>query len=445
MGLPRVVVRDRYLFLESGERFFLKGIAFPNAPVDNPYNPTGWIAILKQLRDASDEINAIRLYQLDPRVQYSAFFEAADELGFYILVPLTSAQGGGVLDRNKAAPKCYNRHLYQYGTSMIDMTRIYSNVIGGVLANEVMNSIETWHAAPCVLSYAHDLKLYQPDFPLIYTMQHDGIGAAISPAEAVQLTLDYMTCSTNSSIDIFGVNIESWCSSTQQFDRNEDGSVGTYLDLYERVENATIPLIFSEMGCSTGLFNRDNGLSPHGARDWKQVHEVLGEDMADELSGFIAYAYEGPPTFRMTNGGFWDGTNPLDLDGEDMDNFLEAMRGPPPVDKRKENPTGMQPASCHKVATTLKKCCQLDMVSAESMPSYYRRGVNVSKLLEDGADTLEEAPGLAVLAIVMFAYIILSLSACIYDMRRRFVAPPTGGANLSGGVSFAKDYNTFSS
>jgi hypothetical protein len=360
-------------------------------------------------------------------------------------VPLTSAQGGGVLNRDKAAPKCYNRHLYQYGTSMIDMTRVYSNVIGGVLANEVMNSINTWQAAPCVLSYARDLKLYQPDFPLIYTMQHDGIGAVISPAEAVQLTLDYMTCSTNSSIDILGVNIESWCSSNQQFDRNEDGSVGTYLDLYEHVENATIPLLFSEMGCSTSLFNRDNGLSPRGARDWKQVHEVLGEDMADELSGFIAYAYDGPPTFRMTKGGCWDGTNPLDLGGEDMDNFLQAMRGLTPVDKRKENSAGMQP-SCHKVASTLKKCCQLEMAPIESMPSYYHRGINVSKLLEDGADTLEEAPALAVLAIVMcVAYIILSLSSCIYDMRRRFVAPPTGEVSLSGGVSFAKDYNTFSS
>jgi hypothetical protein len=443
MGLPRIVVRDRYLFLESGERFFVKGVAFPNAPVDNPYNATGWIAILKQLRDASVEVNALRFYQLDPQVDYSAFFEAADSMGFYILVPLTSAQGGGVLDRNKAAPKCYSRKLYQYGTSMVDMTRVYSNVIGGVLANEVMNSVETWQAAPCILSYANDLKLYQPAFPLIYSMQHDGLGAAISPAEAVQLTLDYLTCSTNSSIDILGVNIESWCSSTQQFDRNEDGSIGTYLDLYKHVENATIPLMFSEMGCSTSLFNRDNGLSPRGARDWKQVHEVLGEDMADELSGFIAYAYDGPPTFRMTTGGCWDGTNPLDF-GQDMDNFVQAMKGLTPVDKQKENPSGIRP-SCHNVAVTLKKYCQLELVPIESMPSYYHKGINVSKLVEDGADTLDESPGLVVLAIVLLAYIILSLCACIYDMRRRFVAPPTGEVTLSGGVSFAKDYNTFSS
>ena len=81
--------------------------------------------------------------------------------------------------------------------------------------------------------------------PLIYATQHDSPSAEQLPDEAIKLTLDYLSCiNSNSShgdnnkeegemgknsniLDntfIFGINIESWCSSLQTFEYEEDGN-----------------------------------------------------------------------------------------------------------------------------------------------------------------------------------------------------------------------------
>jgi len=413
----RVIVKDNYLVYQKdpSRRFFVKGIAFPVAPIHEHknnddhddeyssfYNAKGWIAILRQLRKASPHINTIRLYELYDVHDYSEFFHEAARLGFYLVLPLTSGQAstGGILNRNKPAPHCYTEDLYHYGTTIVDsillnttsiansIVSTYPNILAAVLGNEVMNSLPAWQAAPCILAFGRDLKrhalstLQQQTFqtdheedlirrlhdllpPFMYATQHDGIGAAVSPAEMVQWTLEYMaTCAANnhilvrssdqpiSVIDIFGINIESWCSSEQQFGVNSDGTIGTYLDLYQQLaalqsiqigndsNNETeshgtpvqVPILFSEVGCSKQLFNRDNGLRTPGqiqrqsaARDWKQLSVIMGLPMKTVWSGFVAYSYGGPTYFRMTKGGLWDGVHPLDIDTTDMHNFLNEL------------------------------------------------------------------------------------------------------------------------
>jgi hypothetical protein len=333
-----VTVQNKYLF-RNGQRFFIKGMAFP-IQIPPPTKRKGddirgWIRVLEQLASET-EINTIRVYDMDCQHQkknnYDKFLQRAAELGIYVLVPLTASSGSGVLDRDLAAPNCYSRALYQYGTSCLDRFSKHPNVLGGLIGNEVMNSLETWPAAPCVQAYARDMQRYmlgQQDrrkLPLMYAAQHDSIGAALLPAQAMKLTLDYLSCQTTESdpllaVNVFGINVESWCSSLQTFQYNQDGfSAGSYYDLWETLYNVSIPLFYSEMGCSKKYFNRDNGLAT-GARDWKQIPVVL-DDMGDVFSGFCAYAYDGNPDFRMMDkkGAPWNGHAPL-TPGQDYNNF----------------------------------------------------------------------------------------------------------------------------
>ena len=388
----RVIVSGKFLVYERdpSQRFRMRGLAFP-VPHDvetNNYRPDGWIAILKQLRAASSELNTVRLYRI-PAEQgriMDSFYQAAAELGFYVLVPLTSAQGDGVLNRDDDAPDCYQPPLYHYGVRVIDSVQDHPNVLGGVIGNEVLNSLADWPAAPCLLAYARDLKLYAPGFPLIYTTQHDGITAEVTPAQTVQLLADYLTCHSNdennntnslaATIDIMGVNIESWCSSLGTFERNEDGTKGSYLDVYEHLANSTVPIIFSELGCGQNFFDRDNGLgtplegSDHlKAREWKQVH-VVETDMVDEFSGYLAYTYDGPIDFRMTTGGPWDGVHPLEFN-LDMRNYLQALKEASSASLPVRN-TGVAIApTCASVHEFLQSCCHLDLLDVDEVPSYY--------------------------------------------------------------------------
>jgi Glucanosyltransferase len=250
--------------------------------------------------------------------------------------------------------------------------------------------------------------------PLIYTTQHDGIGAAVSPTQNVRYMLEYLTCRRSSgidgdsryrngdarrvevdfsphnrvdfdnqqlqSIDLFGINIESWCSSLQTFSKSEDGAVGTYWELFHDLINVTsVPIIFSEMGCSRELFNRDNGLQPQGARDWKQIG-VVENEMEDLLSGFVAYTYDGSPEFRMTDGTQpWDGQHVLSLD-RDMDNFLNQLNVIALSKSSLQNSSmvteqGRQSSlpslNCTSVTERLSSCCNLNLFLVDEISSYF--------------------------------------------------------------------------
>ena len=169
-----ITISGRYLYYgKSNERFYIKGIAFPlvNPSVKqqrlhgDSFTTTGWNSVLEQLANDTD-INTIRLYDVDcsqSHAHYSSFFQRAAELGIYILLPLTTTSGDGVLYRDLQAPKCYKQKLYNYGTSCLDQYATYDhpNILGGVVGNEVMNSLNAWYSAPCVKAYLNDFgKIY---------------------------------------------------------------------------------------------------------------------------------------------------------------------------------------------------------------------------------------------------------------------------------------------
>mmetsp|Transcript_30713 Transcript_30713/g.46531 ORF Transcript_30713/g.46531 Transcript_30713/m.46531 type:complete len:140 (+) Transcript_30713:16-435(+) len=118
--LEVVFVKGKYLFKQDGKRFLMKGIAFPDQVAEEEYNSTAWINVLYQLKSLELEYNTVRVYRMDPHVDYSEFLNAAASLGVYVIVPPTSANGDGVLDRDKKSPKCYPRKLFQYGIKCLD-------------------------------------------------------------------------------------------------------------------------------------------------------------------------------------------------------------------------------------------------------------------------------------------------------------------------------------
>lgn len=382
-----VTVEGRYLVKQSdGTRVLMKGLAFPPPPIvsesDSGYNAEGWLAVLQQIEDLGVEINTIRVYSMDPWVDYSEFLNKAAEMGIYVIVPLTGSIEG-ILDREDPAPKCYTKSLYLYGKACIDNYGKYPNVIGGLVSNEVMNSLETWKAAPCIAAYSRDLRLYASStlrtrpFPLIYSAQNDGITPAVTASDSMKLTMDYLTCDEVARIDIFAINVESWCSSLESFQENEDDNEGSYHVLWRELHNSSIPIVFSEMGCALDDFDRENGLS-HGARDWAQVPVVL-YDMGDVWSGFCAYAYSGNPLFDMMSGAPWNGIDVLEPK-TDFLNFQDQLHKA--NKKNIEIPTLPAPPRpvCKDAVDRVEEVCGYKLYDLKRMPSYYEREVAAGQM-----------------------------------------------------------------
>jgi hypothetical protein len=116
----------------------MKGIAFPatehgGGEEEDAYNASAWIDVLHQLViDLNvSSLNTVRLYRMNSTVDYTDFFQAAAQLGIYVIVPLTSAKGDGVMDRTLPAPACYNETLFRFGISAIQNYIRYPNCLAG--------------------------------------------------------------------------------------------------------------------------------------------------------------------------------------------------------------------------------------------------------------------------------------------------------------------------
>lgn len=439
----------------------MRGIAFPTPPPSQTRNYylsneditdlelkndesylTGWISVLEQLANDSD-INTIRLYELDCRFNYSSFINRAAKLGIYVIIPLTTISGPGVLSRTNDAPYCYPNELFHYGTTCLSTFWDYPNVVAGVVGNEVMDNLKAWRAAPCVKAYLDDLARYsnnvlrykgntrRQSFPLLYATQHDSPSAEQLPDEAIKLTFDYLSCRSAADeadkkyLDntiLFGINIESWCSSLQTFEYEENGvDESSYHSLWRTLfkgfktettmdavtgeittydlptispKPLNVPIVFSEMGCSKYLFNRDNGLQqPSLARDWKQIPVVLKEPMSKEMSGFIAYGYDGGGNgaFRMMGDGNakWDGVEPLPT-SEDYDNFCTELSSTMVAEDLDDNNITMKSIefiACEEISSKLENLWDVELFSIEKMPSYSRekRTPHASLLVDEAA------------------------------------------------------------
>jgi len=422
-----VTVKGKYLVKKNGKRFIMKGIAFPVPINPNEYNEQGWIAVLHQFHDLGLKYNTIRLYRTDPNIDYSGFFNEAANLGIYVIVPLTGAEGSGVLDRNKVAPNCYNPWLFGYGVDSLENFMRFPNILAGVIGNEVINTLEAWHSAPCLKAYGRDLKNYMADqnydrtpLPLVYAAQNAAFNAAVSVNHGLRVTHEYLTCTREGSaidnigaIDLFGVNVESWCSSKDTFDETEKGTEGTYHSLWNDTHNATLPLIMTEMGCSHIDYNKDNGLSKNGTRDWIQVPVVLGK-MSDTWSGFCAYAYNGNPQFDMFDKGTWDGINP-NAPNMDFYNFKFQLDEAEhlPNSKVVIQPLQVAPRrSCDIVEKELRDIYRVDIRSSEAIFEYQR-----VKSSNDVVSNLQQKFHLLILACVVV--VLGGLTAYIFRRRTK--------------------------
>merc|ERR1711920_395397 len=253
--------------------------------------------------------------------------------------------------------------------------------------------------------------------PLMYATQHDSPIAYVLPDEAVKLTLDYLYCADDTedgdTIDnkfIFGINIESWCSSLQSFEYEEDGEESSYHSLWrtlsggnktETITDAvtgetttvqlqpisplpvSVPVIFSEIGCSRELFNRDNDVQPKLVRDWKQLSLVSKYGlMSDIFSGFIAYGYDGGgnSNFRMMGGDnnpLWDGKHPLPP-SPDYNNFRHQLSKVDEINNGvntgyfTKNKTILVPKCQHTIAN-IRKVWGIDLQSTSASTPHMSR------------------------------------------------------------------------
>eukprot|EP00930_Biecheleria_cincta_P027224 TRINITY_DN19117_c0_g1_i2.p1 TRINITY_DN19117_c0_g1~~TRINITY_DN19117_c0_g1_i2.p1 ORF type:complete len:617 (+),score=87.11 TRINITY_DN19117_c0_g1_i2:64-1914(+) len=318
-----IVVRGNFLYDSvTGKRFFAKGVAYnprndkysgisavckPGEPVGGTYSYTedvqaekfsdSWSVDLESIANLS--ANTVRLYNVDPRIDHTAFMDKAASLGLYVIVPLTGKDWGYL--PAFPSPDCYTREVEGYGNVGINLLNFakqivkqfsqFPNTLFFTVANEV--GMHSSAAFPCVKALTRDIHRYQREcassmrrVPLIYS-DNDG-GSAYRKRIS-----KYLTCAQESIddvIDAYGLNAYSWCD--EKYPPNGTVEVfnwSPYGEVAKDMRFLSVPFLFTEFGCNKGAF--ETSCPYKGGRTWPQVKHLIGKHMEQEMSGAVAFQW----------------------------------------------------------------------------------------------------------------------------------------------------------
>ncbi|GAB1737031.1 hypothetical protein NU219Hw_g393t1 [Hortaea werneckii] len=372
ISVPTIAAKGSKLFLDNGEQFFVKGIAYQRTE-DDPLATPEQCKLDASLMQTLGT-NSIRVYHVDPDADHDGCMQAFADAGIYAWIDLDT------FDTYVYSPQDprWTEEQYSKFSKVMDAFHNYDNVAGFFVANELLNAGSDSVGAPYVKAAGVDMKAYRDsqgyrEIPIGYS--------AADIAELRPNLQNYMACgdSFSDTLDFFSLNAYEWCG-----DSSYEQSGYSQLD-----KNATgypIPIFFSETGC--------NVVEP---RTFGDQAAILGEEMSDQWSGAIIYEWiqetndyglisygppaptDAPDASNVVNGFTRAGTpTPVSPDFENLSSAWASVT-PSSVSKNAFSPSVTQPLSCPEYTENLW------MVSSDApLPTV---GKGVSQGSSDGSSS----------------------------------------------------------
>jgi hypothetical protein len=283
-ALPKITRTGRFLFDPSGNRFYIKGVAYqpPGVVIQSADNPFGTpstftdpladtagcqrdLPFLQQLG-----VNTIRSYAVNSSLNHDGCMNLFSQNNIYVILDLELPLNGSI---NPLAPAWSTNLLDEYITTMEVFSK-YDNVLAFNVGNEVVQS-STTGIAPFIKSAARDVKAY-----LASTGSSTLVGyGSIDMASDVKLALaNFLSCDPtgkndgSTAIDLFGLNNYEWCGDST-FENSYAGVTSAFADY-------NVVAYFAEFGCIT-----------KPPRLWTETEALFGSQMTPVWSGGLAFSY----------------------------------------------------------------------------------------------------------------------------------------------------------
>ncbi|WWC73310.1 uncharacterized protein I206_107277 [Kwoniella pini CBS 10737] len=285
-ALPKITRTGKYLYDESGSRFYIKGVAyqpqgeaaanteanqanggFPEPesfhdPLSSPQNCTRDLPYLKQLG-----VNSVRVYSVNSSLNHDECMKTFSDNGIYVLLDVSLPLNGSI---DRASPSWSTNLLNEYITT-IDTFRNYDNVLAFNIGNEVVNQVSNTNAAPYVKAAARDIKAYLTS---VGSSALVGYSATDGDADFRNDLAEYLTCGGNDiAVDLYGLNNYEWCGNANY---NSSG----WNTIVSGFQNIPVATYMSEYGC---IFQPP--------RLWTEVAALFSTPVTDVFSGGIAFSY----------------------------------------------------------------------------------------------------------------------------------------------------------
>lgn len=322
-SLPAIQVTGNALYPSgSSTRFYVRGVDYQPGgssqatdPLADPTTCERDIPYFQELK-----INTIRVYTVDNAANHDECMQKLSDAGIYLLLDVNTPYCS--INRADPAPS-YNAAYLQNVFATIDAFKKYSNVLGFIAANEVINDVNSSSAAPYVKAVVRDMKSYMKaqssrQIPVVYS------------AADIELNrwqqMEYLNCGdANSKIDFFSLNDYSWCGNDSSF------QISGYQQNVQQYGNYSIPVILSEYGCNT--------VEP---RVFDEISAIYSTEMSSVYSGGLVYEYSQ----EASNYGLVSISGNSVSTLQDFDNFKSQLAAYPDPSGAAGATTTRQAANC---------------------------------------------------------------------------------------------------
>ncbi|WWC91420.1 uncharacterized protein L201_006366 [Kwoniella dendrophila CBS 6074] len=285
-ALPKITRTGKYLYDESGSRFYIKGVAYqpqgeaaasseantanggfpePSSfhdPLSSSTNCTRDLPYLKQLG-----VNSVRVYSVNSSLNHDECMKTFSDNGIYVLLDVSLPLNGSI---DRSSPSWSTNLLNEY-ISTIDAFRNYDNILGFNIGNEVITQVSNTNAGPYVKAAARDIKAYLKS---VGSSSLVGYSATDGDADFRNSLAEYLTCgSEDITVDLYGLNNYEWCGNASY---NNSG----WNTIVQGFQNIPVATYMSEYGC---IFQPP--------RLWTEVAALFSTPVSDVFSGGVAFSY----------------------------------------------------------------------------------------------------------------------------------------------------------
>lgn len=276
-NVPIIEISGNKFFNSSDKcQFFIKGVAYQR-PIQADKSPIGYIdslavpsLCLKDLEYFKElGVNTVRVYQVDPAANHDVCMNAFAAHNIYVIADLSEPKNS--INRNSPS---WDTDLLERYTAVVDSMHAYSNLIGFMAGNEVIDSVENTDSAAFVRATIRDVKNY---------MKQKGyrqipVGYASTDESITRLdSANYFVCNDNDTTDtvadFYALNMFEWCGYSSF-------RTSGYRERTMEFALMPVPVFFSEFGCNT--------MKP---RPFTEIEQIYGPAMSQVWSGGIIYEY----------------------------------------------------------------------------------------------------------------------------------------------------------
>lgn len=304
---PIVVKGKKFFNAETGEYVPIKGIDYYPRPNAGELSEGGsrdyfseemrpvWerdIEFFKALN-----INAVRLYAVDPSVDHDGFMCALQEAGIYVIVGLAASCENCAITED-TAPTCYPAELKDRGQYIINVFSKYTNVLAFSAGNEINlvapQGVPEANAA-CQKAFIRDMRAYisgcGPE-----VMRQIPVGLVTADIERTE-NAQYYGCQTVPGDELevtewYGINTYVHCDGSAT---SIDQLVG-YQNLLSDFASygLSYPVMLTEFGCLNPSFptlTGEDGVDYDAQRTWLQVEALFDPTYEAEFNGGFVFEY----------------------------------------------------------------------------------------------------------------------------------------------------------